>query len=455
MNPHIFREYDIRGVVERDLTPDVVHDVGRAFATLVAEAGGRRVGLGMDVRESSPDLALALGEGIEAAGVDVLRLGVVPTPVLYHAVHTLDLDGGVQVTGSHNPIEYNGFKMMLGKGSLFGSAIVEMRDRIASGRLRSGQGRTTEQDHRPAYLRDLVARLVPARPLHVVLDAGNGCAWELAPALFRELGCRVTPLFCTPDGTFPNHIPDPTLPETLETLRDRVRSLGADVGLAYDGDADRLGAVDEQGKVVWGDQLLGLFARQVLARTPGAHVLFEVKCSEALVEDIRAHGGVPVMTRTGHSLIKARMRELAAPLAGEMSGHLFFADSWYGFDDAIYASGRLVQLLAEGSEPLGRRVADLPRYYATPEIRVACADDRKFEVVAAVLARYRASHEVVDVDGARVVFERGWGLVRASNTQPVLVLRAEGKTPEDRDAIHRELTGVLAGLGVGEAGHAG
>lgn len=455
MNPHIFREYDIRGIVDRDLTPDVVRDLGRAFATLVAEAGGRRVALGMDVRETSPGLAQALAGGITGAGLDVLRLGVVPTPLLYHTVHTLNLDGGVQVTGSHNPVEYNGFKMMRGKRSLAGPAIQEMRERILSGDLRSGQGRMEDRDCRPDYLRDLVSRLAPARPLHVVLDAGNGCAWELAPALFRELGCTVTPLYCEPDGTFPNHIPDPTLPETLETLRERVVSLGADLGLAYDGDADRLGAVDETGAVVWGDQLLGLFARQVLERMPGAHILFEVKCSEGLVEDIRAHGGIPVMTRTGHSLIKERMRELGAPLAGEMSGHLFFADSWYGFDDAIYASGRLVQLLAGGPEPLSTRVADLPRYYATPEIRLDCPDERKFEVVDAVRQRYRRTHEVVDVDGARIVFDRGWGLVRASNTQPVLVVRAEGKTPEDRDAIRGELAEVLAGLGVGGAGGGG
>lgn len=455
MNPHIFREYDIRGIVDRDLTPEVVRDLGRAFATLVAEAGGRRVALGMDVRETSPGLAQALAGGITGAGLDVLRLGVVPTPLLYHTVHTLDLDGGVQVTGSHNPVEYNGFKMMRGKRSLAGPAIREMRERILSGDLRTGQGRMEDRDRRPDYLRDLVSRLAPARPLHVVLDAGNGCAWELAPALFRELGCTVTPLFCEPDGTFPNHIPDPTLPETLETLRERVCSLGADLGLAYDGDADRLGAVDETGAVVWGDQLLGLFARQVLERTPGAHILFEVKCSEGLVEDIRAHGGIPVMTRTGHSLIKERMRELGAPLAGEMSGHLFFADSWYGFDDAIYASGRLVQLLAGGPEPLSARVADLPRYYATPEIRLDCPDERKFEVVDVVRQRYRRTHEVVDVDGARIVFDRGWGLVRASNTQPVLVVRAEGKTPEDRDAIRGELAEVLAGLGVGGAGGGG
>jgi len=448
LNPHIFREYDIRGLVDRDLTSDVVRGIGRAFGTLVAEAGGSRVALGMDVRESSPALADTLAEGITGAGVDVIRLGVVPTPLLYYAVHTLELDGGVQVTGSHNPVEYNGFKLMRGMESLSGAAVQEMRRRIETGNLRTGNGRTDSRDLRRAYLEDLVQRLRPARPLHVVLDAGNGCAWELAPALFRELGCRVSPLYCEPDGTFPNHIPDPTLPETLEVLRERVRAEGADLGLAYDGDADRLGAVDETGAVIWGDQLLGLFARQVLARTPGVSVLFEVKCSEALVEDIRARGGVPVMTRTGHSLIKKRMRELQAPLAGEMSGHLFFADDWYGFDDAIYASGRLVQLLAEGKEPLSARVADLPRYYATPEIRVECPDDRKFDVVSAVLDRYRATHDVVAVDGARVVFDAGWGLVRASNTQPVLVVRAEGRTPEARDAIHAELTATLESLGV-------
>ncbi len=448
MNPHIFREYDVRGLVDRDLTPETVRDLGRAYGSLIAEGGGSRVAVGMDVRESSPALAGALAGGILSAGVDVVRLGTVPTPGVYFAVHHLDLDGGVQITGSHNPIEYNGFKLMRGKASLFGEEIQDLRRRMETKTFRAGDGAAADHDVRGEYLEAMVSRLELARPLRVVLDAGNGCAWELAPALFRRLGCEVEELYCTPDGRFPNHIPDPTLPETLTVLRERVRETGADLGLAYDGDADRLGALDGEGRVLWGDQLLALFARQVLARRPGAPILFEVKCSRALIEDIEAHGGKPVMTRTGHSLIKKAMRETGSPLAGEMSGHMFFADDWYGFDDALYASGRLVQLVAEAGRPLAELADELPRYFATPEIRVDCPDERKFAVVDGVRERYRGLRPLVEVDGARVDFPEGWGLVRASNTQPVLVLRAEGTTPGARDAIESELRGVLAGLGV-------
>jgi phosphomannomutase/phosphoglucomutase len=300
---------------------------------------------------------------------------------------------------------------------------------------------------RPRYLHTLLGRIRLARPLRVVLDAGNGCAWELAPRIFRELGCAVECLYCEPDGRFPNHIPDPTLPQTLTVLRERVRATGADLGIAYDGDADRLGALDAGGRIVWGDQLLALFAREVLRDVPGAPVLFEVKCSEGLAQDIRAHGGDPVMTRTGHSLIKKRMKELNAPLAGEMSGHMFFGD-WYGFDDALYASARLARLVAASTDGLAAMIDSLPRYEASPEIRVDCPDERKFAVVDAVLERYRSTHEVIDIDGARILFPGGWGLVRASNTQPVLVLRVEGKTAAARDAILGELREVLDGLGV-------
>jgi phosphomannomutase/phosphoglucomutase len=447
MNPHIFREYDIRGLVDGDLDGKTVAAIGRAYGSAVAEAGGRTVAVGMDVRESSPALTGFLETGIRAAGIDVVRLGVVPTPVLYFAVADGGLDGGVQVTGSHNPPEFNGFKMMRGTDSLSGSDIQDLRRRIETGRLAGGSGNVRDADVRPRYLHTLLGRIRLARPLRVVLDAGNGCAWELAPRIFRELGCAVECLYCEPDGRFPNHIPDPTLPQTLTVLRERVRATGADLGIAYDGDADRLGALDAGGRIVWGDQLLALFAREVLRDVPGAPVLFEVKCSEGLAQDIRAHGGDPVMTRTGHSLIKKRMKELNAPLAGEMSGHMFFGD-WYGFDDALYASARLARLVAASTDGLAAMIDSLPRYEASPEIRVDCPDERKFAVVDAVLERYRSTHEVIDIDGARILFPGGWGLVRASNTQPVLVLRVEGKTAAARDAILGELREVLDGLGV-------
>jgi phosphomannomutase/phosphoglucomutase len=449
MNPHIFREYDIRGVVERDLDPVTVRSLGRAFASRIAERGGRRVAVGMDVRTTSPGLAAALVEGITAGGIDVVRIGVAPTPELYFAVHHLDLDGGVQVTGSHNPIEYNGFKMMEGRDSLWGEAIGDLRRRMEAGEPPPARtGKVEDRTLDEAYLEAIARGTRPPRPLRLVLDAGNGCAGLLAPRLFRRLGCEVECLYCEPDGTFPNHIPDPTLPSTLTVLRERVRAGGADLGIAYDGDADRLGALDETGRIAWGDQLLALFARDVLARSPGSPILFEVKCSRALAEDVEAHGGRPVMTKTGHSLIKAAMKETNAPVAGEMSGHMFFADEWYGFDDALYASARLVRLVAGSEAGLGALLDSLPRYHATPEIRVDCPDDVKFEVVASLREHFRATHPVVDLDGARIDFEEGWGLVRASNTQPVLVVRAEGKTPAGRDRILRELSAELSRRGV-------
>ena len=448
MNPHIFREYDVRGLVVEDLTPETVEALGRAYGSRIREAGGSRVAVGMDVRLTSPPLRDSLVRGITAAGVDAVTLGVTPTPAVYFAVHHWGLDGAVQITGSHNPLEYNGFKMMLGKASLYGDAIQDLRRRMESGDFATGAGRASEDDIMTPYFEALCGGLSLARPLRVAVDAGNGCAAKLAPALFRALGCEVEEVYCTYDGSFPNHIPDPTLPETLHELRRRAADFGADLAVAYDGDADRLGALDDRGEILWGDQLLALFARPVLAERPGSKVLFEVKCSRALAEDIEAHGGKPVMVPTGHSLIKAALQETGAPLAGEMSGHLFFADRWYGFDDALYAAGRLAELVAAGDRPLSALAADLPKYYATPEIRVDCPDERKFALVDRVLKHYRGRRPLVEVDGARVEFDGGWGLVRASNTQPVLVVRAEGTTPDARDAILREISDLLETEGV-------
>ena len=447
MNPEILRAYDIRGRVGTDLDPDTVRRLGAAFGARVLAGGGARVAVGYDVRESSPDLSGWLKQGILGTGVDVRDLGLVPTPLLYYAVHTQDVAGGIQITGSHNPPEYNGMKLMVGKGMLFGPALQELGEEAEAGRFPVGSGRSEPLDLKERYLTHLEREGPLPRALRIVIDAGNGCASELAPELFRRLGAGVECLYCEYDGRFPNHIADPTRPETLTVLRERVVATGSDLGIAFDGDADRLGAVDETGRIVWGDELLAIFARDVLAHEPGASILFEVKCSRGLAEDIAKHGGVPVMTPTGHSRIKTRMAELGSPLAGEMSGHFFFRE-WFGIDDALFAAVRLCRLLARSGRRLGAIVDDLPRYAATPELRVPCADARKFGIVTGIQERYRRTHVVSDLDGARIEFETGWGLVRASNTEPALVVRAEGRTSEECEAILGELKSTLAELGV-------
>ena len=428
-----------------DLDEITLRSLGKALGTRVLASGGRRIALGHDVRESSPRLARWFSDGTLSTGVDVLDLGLVPTPLLYYAVHTQKVDGGVQITGSHNPPEYNGIKIMQGKAMLHGEGLIELGRLAEAGPFKTGGGRHEDRDLSEPYLSELMRPGTLSRPLRVVIDAANGCASVLAPELFRRMGAVVEPLYCEYDGRFPNHIADPTLPETLTALRSRVVELEADLGIAFDGDADRLGVVDDTGRIVWGDQILTLFAREMLATYPGASVLFEVKCSRGVAEDVTAHGGVPVMTATGHSRIKARMAELGAPLAGEMSGHFFFRD-WYGIDDATYAASRLVRWLDRTKRPLSQWVDTLPSYAATPEIRVPCPDDRKFEVVGRLRERYRSKYPVVDIDGARIEFETGWGLVRASNTEPVIVLRAEGRTECERDTILADLKHALADL---------
>ena len=447
MNPHILRAYDIRGRVKEDLDEKTLRSLGAALGTRVIQSGGARIALGHDVRESSPRLSRWIAEGVLSTGVDVLDLGLVPTPLLYYAVHTQDVDGGVQVTGSHNPPEYNGMKIMLGKTMLHGGGLTELGRLADQGNFAAGSGRLEERDLSEPYLTELARPGTLSRPLRVVIDAANGCASLLAPEIFRRLGASVEPLYCEYDGRFPNHIGDPTVPETLTALRNLVVELEADLGVAFDGDADRLGVIDDTGRIVWGDQILTLFAREILKRFPGASILFEVKCSRAVAEDVEAQGGVPVMTATGHSRIKARMAELDAPLAGEMSGHFFFRD-WFGIDDAIYAAIQLAHGIARSGRPLSSAVDELPKYAATPEIRVQCSDDDKFQIVSRIRERFRAGYRVVDVDGARVDFDNGWGLVRASNTEPVLVLRAEGRTEADRDSILADLMRALAECGL-------
>ncbi len=438
MNSNIFRAYDIRGIADQDLTDDVVELIGRAYGTTIRRKGGKVVAVGRDVRLSSERIQNALMTGVRSTGVDVYNVGTVPTPLVYFSIVHLETDGSVMVTGSHNPIEFNGLKLNDGPLSLFGEQIQDLLRLIQKNDFETGKGFELVQQVVPAYKAMLKERIHIDKPFKIVVDAGNGTAGPIAPEMFEAMGCRVTRLFCEPDGTFPNHLPDPTVLKYIADLRAKVLEEEADLGLGYDGDSDRVGVVDEKGRVVFADQLLALLARDVLSRNPGESILFDVKCSQLLPEEIEKAGGKPVMWKTGHSLIKKKMKEVGAPLAGEMSGHIFFKDGYFGYDDGIYVSFRLAQLLSQQDQPLSALVDALPQYVSTPEIRVDCPDDEKFRVVEALTETFRKEYEVIDIDGARVLFGDGWGLVRPSNTQPILVLRFEAKT-DQRLAEIREI----------------
>jgi phosphomannomutase/phosphoglucomutase len=448
---HIFREYDIRGYHETELTDEVALAVGRAFATRIRREGGRRVALGLDVRPSSPRLVAAVERGILAAGVEVERVGLVPTPALYYAVAARGLDGGLQVTGSHNPPEFNGFKLTKRVLPMFGAEIQAMRESIERGDLEKGEARWTERPVLDEYRAMLIERLRSPRGLTVVMDCGNGCAGTVVPQAFERMGHSVIPLFAELDGRFPNHLPDPTVPALLESLVAEVKRRRADLGIGFDGDADRIGAVDANGRIVYGDQLLALLARDVLERVPGAQIIYDVKCSQGLAEDIAAHGGRPLMWKTGHSLIKSKLHETGAPIAGEMSGHMFFSEGYFGFDDALFAAGRLLRYVARSGSSLAALTDSIPRYHATPETRLACPEDLKFQVPEELKREFASRYRVIDIDGARVEFGDGWGLVRASNTQPAVVVRFEARTPERLEEIRAMMMEPLRRLGVGEA----
>jgi phosphomannomutase/phosphoglucomutase len=446
---HIFREYDIRGVAERDLTDGLAHRLGRGLAELLRADGATkppRLAVGRDCRLSGPRLFTALTAGLVEGGVQVMDVGVGPTPKLYFSVHHLDTDGGVMITGSHNPAEDNGFKIMRGKQSFFGESIQALR-RLCEGPQPASVpgGSIVRAEVDDAYVARLTADIEPGpRDFPVVVDAGNGAGGPLGIRALERAGFRPVPMFCDMDGRFPNHHPDPTVPENLAALVERVRAEKARVGLAWDGDADRLGVVDATGEIVWGDRLLALFARGILARKKGEAVIADVKCSQALFDDVAKHGGRPIMWKTGHSLIKSKMKEEHAAVAGEMSGHFFFADRYYGYDDALYAALRLLEQLAASGRTVLEELSDLPPSFATPELRVDCPDALKFAVVERVRTALADRGEVNGLDGVRVRYADGaWSLVRASNTGPVIVLRFEAPSPERLAAIRADVEAVV------------
>lgn len=442
MNTHIFREYDIRGIAETDLTDDVVRVLGQAFATKArADLGvdAITIGVGRDMRTSSPRLFAALTDGMRACGAGVLDLGMVPTPLVYFAKYTMDVDAIVQITGSHNPGDYNGFKMMVGTGTLHGESIQELRQMMESGDFeqREPGALGTVPDLIERYLEwvgDHI-ELGPKRP-KVALDCGNGVAGVCAIELTRDvLGCESIGMFMEPDGNFPNHHPDPTVPENLEFLIEKVRAEGCDAGIAYDGDGDRIGVVDEKGDIIWGDRLLILLSRAVLETIPGATIIGEVKCSQTLFDDVEAHGGKAIMSAVGHSIIKSKIKETNAELAGEMSGHIFYNDRYFGYDDALYTTARLIEILSHSDRSLSELLSDVPQTFATPEIRRECSDDMKFDIPGIVAAAFGDEYDTNTIDGVRINFVDGWGLCRASNTQPALVLRVEADSAARRDEL--------------------
>jgi phosphomannomutase / phosphoglucomutase len=444
INPNIFREYDIRGIVDKDLTPSVARTLGQAMGTYFRRQGRRRTAVGRDCRLSSPAYAQALSAGLRAAGCDIVDLGTIPTPLLYFAVFYKNFEAGVMITGSHNPPEYNGFKIMSGQDTLYGETIQEIYRLIRDDKLLTDrEGTAAAYDLVPEYRDYVTAGIKPARKLKVVIDAGNGTGGVVAVPIFKRLGAEVVELFCEMDGRFPNHHPDPTLPEAMDTLIRTVRSEKADFGIAYDGDADRIGVVDDEGHLIWGDQLLIFFARDILKSNPGRAIISEVKATQVLYDEIARLGGKPVMYKTGHSLIKKKIKEEKALLAGEMSGHIFFADRWFGFDDAIYSSARLYELLSATDVKLSAMLAGLPKTFSTPEIRIYASDEVKFKIVDEVRAELAKKYPIIDIDGVRAVMPKGWGLVRASNTQAVLVLRFEAETEDDLAAIQKEVKGAV------------
>ncbi len=444
INPQIFREYDIRGIVDKDLTVENVEVLGRGIGTYFRRNKKKEVALGRDCRLSSPSYAEAITRGLLSTGCNVVDLATIPTPILYFSIYYKKIEAGVMITGSHNPPEYNGFKVMCGEETLYGEAIQEIYKIIRSNEfIKEKGGMRSSSSVIPEYQNYLLKNISLKKKLKVVIDAGNGTAGFVAVPIFKKLGCQVIELYCEMDGTFPHHHPDPTLPDALKDLIKKVKEEKAHLGIGYDGDGDRLGVIDDEGRIIWGDQLMIIFTRSVLPSNPGASVISDVKSSKLLYEEIERLGGRPIMWKTGHSLIKKKIKEEKAPLAGEMSGHIFFADRFFGFDDAIYSSLRLLEILSRSKEKLSQLLADLPITFRTPEIRIYASDEVKFKIVEEVKKELSQRYPIIDIDGVRAIYPKGWGLVRASNTQAILVLRFEAETEEDLEAIRKDVSKTM------------
>ena len=449
MNENIFREYDIRGIVGGQLTNETLALLGRAIGTFFAANDARRIAVGYDARESSSGFCDLLTRGLNQCGIDVVQIGMVPTPVLYHTVFTKPVNGGVMITGSHNPPDHNGFKICLGKQTLFGSQIQEIKQIALRGNFADGSGSIEQLSVLEGYIADIISSIrMGPRKIKAVIDAGNGMGGVTCVPVFEKLGVDLVDLYTDPDSHFPNHHPDPTVEENLVDTIEAVTAYDADIGIAFDGDGDRIGVVDETGRIVWGDELMILLSRSILTARPGSTIIAEVKCSQRLFDDIESHGGKPIMWKAGHSLIKAKMKETNAALAGEMSGHIFFADRFYGFDDATYAAARVVEILSNTEKKLSELLADLPPTFSTPELRVPCSDETKFDVVKQIAEEFSKTNNVIDIDGARIVFDHGWGLVRPSNTQAILVLRFEADSQEHlevmRNIVERRVNELIS-----------
>jgi len=439
MHPGIFREYDIRGIVGEEILEQDARNIGRAYGTLLANQNRKKVSVGRDCRKTSGAFSNAFIRGILSSGCDVVDIGVCPTPVLYFSIHHLDLEGGAMVTASHNPPEYNGFKLMSGLDSIHSQGLQDIRKIIEENAFVSGEGSLTQVDVITPYKAMIVDNINLNKKIRVGIDAGNGTGGITSLPVLKDLGCEVHDIYCDLDGSFPNHEADPTQKKNLIDLIALVEKEDLDLGVGYDGDADRIGVVDKRGNVIYGDQLMIIFAREILKRKPGSTFISEVKCSMVMYDEIKKQGGIAVMWRTGHSLIKKKMKEQGAALAGEMSGHMFFKDRYYGFDDALYATCRLLEIMADTGMGVDELIQDLPKTFTTPEIRVECPDAVKFDVVAKIVALYKIKQDVIDIDGMRAVYDDGWGLVRASNTQPALVLRFEALTEARLNEIRTEI----------------